>query len=247
MRRIAWSLSAVMVLAGCAQKQSSLLLERHARGPLAEASAVGHPITWRLDPGAHTQEQRKIEVEITFASIGFLDQFFNNRAVFGPFAGSNPYFLENIVFYVKISNHSDKPIKVDPMGFILVDDRGNQYATINEDYVNALAEARTPIQTATRGVFEEARPGYFGVGVPIGKIFNTKPQGRFALIKRSSLQAGLLYPGVVHDGLVAFWSPDAQATTLRLILTNIQTDLDANGVPQASLEFPFTFTVIPKK
>ncbi|MBI3011740.1 MAG: hypothetical protein HYY58_04555, partial [Candidatus Omnitrophica bacterium] len=130
-----------------------------------------------------------------------------------------------------------------PAEFILVDDRGNQYGTINEDYVTAIAESRAPVSTLTRGVIAEARPGYFGVGLPIGKMFAAKPQGRFALIKQSSLQGGFLYPNVVHDGLIAFWSPSIRARSVRLLITNVRTGFDANGLPKVSMEFPFTFHV----
>ena len=244
MRRLLGTTVGIVLLAGCATKTSSLLLERHARGPLAEIPAVAHRRNWELEPVTQTQEQGKVEVSVTFASSKYLREFFSNRDIFGGYAGSSPYFLENLVCYVKVANKSNERILINPSEFALVDDRGNQYATINEDYVTALAEARAPVSTVTRGMLEEARPGYFGVGVPIGKMFATKPQGRFALIKQSSLQNGLIYPGVVHDGLIAFWSPSVQATSLRLLVTNVKTAFDANGWPRTSLEFPFTFHVL---
>ena len=237
-------LAVITILAGCGGRKSSLLLERHARGPLTESKLVAQRVLWQLEPATQTQEQRKIEVTATFASTEFLSKLFSDHAIFGPYAGPNPYFLENLVFYVKIANRSDKRILIDPTAFALVDDRGNQYSTINEDYVTALAEARAPMATVTRGVIEEARPGYFGVGLPVGKVFASKPQGRFALIKQSSLQRGLLYPGVVHDGLIAFWSPAKGTVSIRLLVTNVKTDFDANDWPQATLEFPFTFNVL---
>lgn len=233
----------VIVGSGCG-KQSSLLLERHARGPMVDAATVGQRVDWRLTPETQTQEQHKVEVSVTFASQDYLKHFFSNRAVFGRFAGANPYFLENLVFYVKINNKSDERVLLSPTQFVLIDDRGNQYSPINEDYVTAIAESRTPVATATRGVLEDARPGYFGLSLPVGKIVGMKPQGRFALIKQSSLQNGLLYPGVVHDGLVAFWSPAHQITSLRLLITNLKTDFNAYDFAQASLEFPFTLTVV---
>ena len=244
MRHVVGSAVAIALLAGCASKTSSLLLERHARGPLAETPSVAHRMDWQLEPVTQTLEQGKVEVNVTFASSKYLREFFSNRDLFGGFAGSNPYFLENVVFYVKIANRSAERILLNPVEFILTDDRGNQYSTINEDYVTAIAEARAPVSTMTRGVIEEARPGYFGVGVPIGRMFATKPQGRFALIKQSSLQGGFLYPNVVHDGLVAFWSPSIQAKGVRLLITNVRSGFDATGSPKASMEFPFTFHVL---
>ena len=244
MRQTIAGVAIILILTGCSGGKSSLLIERHARGPLTESKLVAQRVLWKLDPMTQTQEQQKVEVTATFASTEFLSKLFSDQAIFGSYAGSNPYFLENLVYYVKIANRSDKRILINPTEFALVDDRGNQYGTINEDYVTALAESRAPMATVTRGVIEDARPGYFGVGLPIGKLVATKPQGRFALIKQSSLQRGLLYPGVVHDGLIAFWSPAKGATSVKLLVTNIKTDFDANDFPQTTLEFPFTFNIL---
>ncbi len=245
MRYIVIGLTALLVIAGCGKSRKSvLLLERFARGPLADAPFVGQRTAWHVEPSTHSQEQRHVEVTATYASNEYLHQFFSNRAVFGDLAGSNPYFPQQMVFYVKIANKSDERIRLSPSQFTLVDDRGNQYTPLNVDYVTAYAEYRAPISTITRGILEEARPGYFGFSVPVGKIFlPRKPKTRFALIQQSSIQTGDLYPGVVHDGLIAFWSPMKDAKSLRLLITNLKTDFDANDFPQTSLEFSFTFNV----
>ena len=234
----------ILMITGCGSHKSSLLLERHARGPLTEAPLVGQGIAWNFEPVTQTQEQRKIEVTATFASQGFLTKLFSDRTIFGPYAGANPYFLQNLVFYIKVTNRSEKRISINPIEFALIDDRGNQYSTINEDYVTAIAEARAPMATVTRGVIEDARPGYFGVGLPVGKVFNMHPQGRFALIKQSSLQRGILYPGVIHDGLIAFWSPARGTKKVQLLVTNLKTEFDANDIPETTLEYSFTFNAI---
>jgi len=230
---------------GCGGRTSSLLLERHAVGPLTDISDIGQAVVWRLEPVTQTHEQGKVEVTVSFASDTYLKELFSNKKVFKDFAGLNPYFPENLVFYVKVANRSDRRVRINPAEFILIDDRGNQYAPLNVDYVTALEDARRPVATATRQVLQSASPGYFGLSFPIGKLVAQKPQQRFALIKQSSLQGGFIYPGVVHDGLVAFWSPMQQAKTLRLLLSNIKTDFDATELPQTSLEFPFTFQAGP--
>jgi hypothetical protein len=91
-------------------------------------------------------------------------------------------------------------------------------------------------------MLESASPGYFGFSVPVGKLFGGKPQNRLALLEQSSLQPGYLFPGVVHDGLVAFWNPGATAKRFRLLITSIKTAFNANDEPTASLEFPFEFS-----
>ena len=231
----------VIVASGCGARKSSLLLERNARGPLSEALLVAKRFEWHLEPVRQTQTQEGIEVMVNHASREFLDRFFKNKDLFGEYAGRNPYYLENVVFYVQISNTSDGKIFVDPGAFALLDDRGNQYAMIGMDYVTALGEARAPFATATRGVVEEARPGDFGISLPVGKMVSAKPQGQFALLKQSALQAGYYFPGVVHDGIIAFWNPSTSATKLKLFITNVKADFGADNLPKTSLEFAFEF------
>lgn len=246
MRKALVALVVVGLLSGCAKggKRSSLLLERYARGQLAEASLAGGRVDWQLSPVSQTQQQEGVEVSVTYAPSEYLKKFFSDKTVFKEFAGSDPFFPENLIFYVKVANKSAKKIRLLPSEFVVVDDRGNQYGPLNVDYVTAYAEYKAPVSTMTRGLLEDARPGYFGVSLPVGKIVSSKPQGRFALIQQSSLQSGYLHPGVVHDGLISFWNPNKLAKQTKLILTNIKTDYDANDLPKKSLEFVFSFDTV---
>ena len=233
-----------MAIAGCGgTRKSSLLLERHSRGMLDESLAVGHYARWQVEPVMQTKTQSGVEVIANYASQEFLNNFFKNEKVFGPYAGHNPYYAEHFVFYVKVANRSQRKIGINPAEFALIDDRGNQLSAIGVDYVTAFAEFRQPVSTVTRGVIEEARPGYFGFSLPVGRFFAQKPQWRFALLKQSSLQAGYLHSSVAHDGLIAFWNPSTEAKTIKLILTNIKTDFDANDWPRESLDVVFEFKV----
>ena len=246
MRQIWLSMVMLVILNGCAGHKSSLLLERQVRGSLTEEALVGRAVPWHLQPVTLTKTQKGIEVTVTAASREFLKGFFSNRATFGDFAGTNPFFPEHLVFYVKIANHGDKQISINPTVFAVTDDRGNQYHVLGEDYITAFAESRQPKATLTRGVLEEARPGYFGVRLPVGKLFAAKPQGRLALLSQSALKPGPLFPGTVYDGLISFWNPPATANTLRLLLTEIKTDFDADDLPKTSVDFVFEFdTVTP--
>ncbi len=236
----------LLAAAGCSsvKRTSSLSLERRARGALTEELDVAQGISWQLDPASQTQDQEGVEVSVTFAPSAYLAQLFRNRQIFGPYAGKNPFFPENIVFYVKVANRSQQRIRIDPNLFVLVDDRGNQYSPLTADYIDALEEARQPVVTTTRGLLSEARPGYFGLSLPVGKLVSAKPQGRFALIKQSALLGGYLYPGVVYDGLVSFWSPNRKITNLRLLVSGVKTDFDPDDVAHKALEFPFAFQVV---
>ena len=244
MLQVWWSMAMLIILSGCAGRKSSLLLERQVRGSLGEEARVGHPVPWHLQPVTQTKTQKGIEVTVNYASREFLRGFFSDRAVFGDFAGTNPFFPEHLVFYVKVVNHSDKPISINPTVFVVTDDRGNQYHVLGQDYITAFAESRQPMATLTRGVLEEARPGYFGVGLPVGKIFAAKPQGRLALLSQSALKPGPLFPGTVYDGLISFWNPPAVANTLRLLLTEVKTDFDSEDVPKTSVDFVFEFDAV---
>lgn len=226
---------------GCGRK-SSLLLQRQARGPLLAESTVAQAVRWTLEPGNQTKTVGDVDVTVLHAGPQYLQQLFSNKSVFGEYAGLNPYFPEQVVFYVKVTNRSGKKIRIDPGDFVLLDDRGSQYALLGIDYTTALEEAKTPTATVTRGMLEDARPGYFGVGLPIGKFMGAKPQRRYALLTMAGLQAGVMHHGVTYDGLIVFWAPNQQATQLKLLLTNIKTDFNANDWPQTSLEVAFDFT-----
>ena len=244
MRWIAVWLGCVIGLAGmtgCAGRKSSLLLERQARGPIDEEPSIAQPIEWKLDPVMQTQTAAGVELTVNHCSREFLKNFFSNKELFGHYAGASPYYPEYLVFYVKIANRSQKKIRINPPEFTLIDDRGNQYATVGVDYVTAFAEYRKPVSTTSRSVLEGASPGYFGLSIPVGKLFVQKPQGQFALLQQSSIQPGYVYPGVVYDGLIAFWNPTPKATALRLLITNVKTDFDANDWPKTALDFSFEF------
>ena len=242
-RAVMCAMGIVMVCGiGCATRKSSLLLERRGRGPLNESSTIGQGGEWRLTPQVQTLTKSEVEVYVNHTSREYQKNFFSDRKVFKEYAGTTPYFPEFLVFYVKITNRSDKKIRLNPAEFVMTDDHGNQYSAVGVDYVTAFAEYRAPVSTTTRGVLEGASPGYFGVSFPVGKFIAQKPQGRYALLQQSALQPGHLYPGVVYDGLIAFWTPATDAKTLRLLLTNINTDFDANDIPKTTLEFPFEFS-----
>ena len=124
--------------------------------------------------------------------------------------------------------------------FKLIDDRGNQLETIGHNYIEAFTKYQTPISSTTRGIVEGASPGFYGISLPVGKAFR-KSQWRYALLKQSALQQGFLYANVVHDGLIAFWTPSNLAKKLTLRMSNIRTDFDAKGEPVTSLDFVYEF------
>jgi len=243
MRWLMIGLVGALCATGCGGRKSSLLLERQARGPMAEEPEVAKSVQRSVTPVMQTLAKGNIEILVNYASAEYQKNFFANKKMFGAYAGKSPYFPEHLVFYVKITNKSEKKIAISSIEFVLIDDRGNQYGTVGTDYVTAFAEYRSPVSSTTRGLLSDARPGYFGLSFPVGKMVATKPQGQFALLQQSALQIGYLYPGVTHDGLVAFWNPSTTASKVRLLLTNIKTDFGADDLPKTTLEFPFEFNV----
>jgi hypothetical protein len=228
---------------GRSRRKSSLLMERPAYGRIEAMASVAKPVAWRLEPAQQTKTERGVEATVEHASPEFLKQFFSNRDIFQNFAGSNPFFPEHLVFYVRLANRSERRVSVNPGAFVLVDDLGTQYHPIGVDYITAFEEYRRGFSTMTRNLFEDASPGYFGVSVPVGRLFFKKPQARFALATQTSFKAGPLFPGVVYDGLVPYWGPSTGATRLRLILSNVKADFDANDVPKTAFEIAFDFAV----
>jgi len=230
----------MLAIGGCSGRKSSLLLGRFARGSLVDARSVAQPLTPRLIPSSQTDVQNDIEVTVTHAPREYQDDLFRNEAIFGKFAGKNPYYPQQLVFYVRIANRSSTEAFVDVTQFKLIDDRGNQLETIGHDYIEAFTKYSTPISSTTRGIVEGASPGFYGISLPIGKAFR-KSQWRYALLQQSALQQGFLYADVIHDGLIAFWTPSNLARTLTLRMSNIRTDFDAKGEPVTSLDFVFEF------
>lgn len=245
MERLAFVISILLLVflavAGCSARKSSLLLGRFARGTLDDAQSVALPNTWELSPSTQTDSQNGgVEITVSYASISYQEKIFYNKDLFGEYAGRNPYYDQQLVFYVRVSNQSGDAVLLSPDQFVLIDDRGNQLATVGHDHIDALTKAKSPVSTTTRGIVEGASPGYFGLSFPVGKLVRAS-QWRYALLTQSALQRGFLYPAVVHDGLIAFWTPSSFTKKLTLRLPNIKTDFSSYDRPATSLEFIFEF------
>ncbi len=236
---------AVLVAAGtfgCASKKSSLLLERAAHGQMADTTMVARGLEGRLEPLTQSKTDKDVEISVTYASSDYLKDFFSNKEVFGPYAGKNPYYPEHLVFYLKAANKSSGRILIDLHDIVLVDDHGNQFSAIGLDYVTALGDSKTPVSNVTRGMIEDARPGYFGFSLPVGRMVTSKSQGPFALLKQSAFESGYLYPGVVHDGLVAFWAPNRSAKQIKLFVSKVRTEFNPDDTAKSAVDFIFDFT-----
>lgn len=242
--RVLMLLVVVLTAAGCARR-ASVLMERSAKGPVAGERELALQSKIELAPNSQTIEHEGIELTVSYASHEYLKTYFQNRDLFGSDAGINPYFPDNLVLYMRIANRSAQKIKIDPNDCILLDDLNNQYQYLPLDTITTIAESRAPIASFTRSTLRDARPGYFGVSVPAGAPLAGmvgNPQQRYALLKQVNINPGLLYPGVVYDGFVAFWTPHRAAVTLRAVWP-LKTELNANDEPQRVIDFDLPFTV----
>ena len=242
--RIALAAAVFLIAAGCARR-ASVLMERSAKGPVAAERELARQFKVELLPPSQTLEHEGIELTVSFASSDYLKTYFQNRELFGKDAGLNPYFPDNLVLYMRIANRSAQKIKIDPNDCVLLDDLNNQYQSLPLDTITTLAASRAPIASFTRSTLQEARPGYFGVSVPVGAPlagFVGNPQQRYALLKQVNINPGFLYPGVVYDGFVSFWTPHRSAATLRAVWP-IKMELNANDEPQKVIDFELSFTV----
>jgi hypothetical protein len=171
-RAVIWGLVLGLGVAGCSGKKSSLMLERRARGPIAEEPRIAKAAEWQLDPSTQTLAKNDIEVNVNFASHNYLKNFFASKELFGNYAGNTPYYPEHMVFYLTVMNRSDQKVLINPQDFVLVDDRGNQLGTVGVDYVTAFHDVKRPVATTTREMLGSASPGYLGFSLPIGKMFS---------------------------------------------------------------------------
>ncbi len=244
MRRVGfWVMGLAVLSTGCASgKVSSLLIERPARGPLEDVPRIGRGVAWVLEPGTQTQTSDNISVTVTHAAPEWQAQFFQNQDLFGKYAGKEPFFPEQLVFYVKVANGGQGRIAIDPDQFVLIDDRGNQYQTLSRDYLLEFASSRAGAQDTARSVVQDFRPGWWGISVPVGKMLTPKSRWRFTILERSMLKAGVMHPKTTYDGLIAFWTPVAETASLRLHVSGVKMRFDPGDEPKASLEFPFDFT-----
>ena len=238
-------IAALLCVSPACKSDRGLISDRRALGPIEESGRIGLPAILRLEPVEQTQEHDGVVVSVKHADETFLTELFSDQEIFGKAVGENPFWSEHLVFYVEVSNGTGQRVQVNPATFIVVDDRGNQYSALSAESVAALEEYhRSSISSTTRSVADDVEPGYFGVKIPVGR-FLVRESKRLALIKRTGLLSGVLYPEVAHSGLLAFWTPSTRAKKLRLIMSDIR-KVGPNGTPQECFEVQFEFTIRPR-
>ncbi|MBI4355069.1 MAG: hypothetical protein HY597_01285 [Candidatus Omnitrophica bacterium] len=231
-------------LTGCSRHRSALMFERRVMGAVETVGPirdVGLPIA--LDPPVATVTKEGVEVTVRYASGPYLNAYFKNRAIFGEYAGLNPYYPLNLVFYVKLVNKHGDRIKIDPAQFVVIDDVNTQYEYLSPDFMISIAESKDTAGRMVRAAIES--PSWYGIHP--GQVLTGvagQSQQRHALLKQVTMTPGYLHNGVTYDGMIAFWQPLRPARKLRLVLSGIKTDFDANDWPKNSIDVDFEFKLI---
>jgi hypothetical protein len=204
-----------------------------------EALSVGR----RLTPATASLSQQGIDVTVRYASPEELEKFFENKEVFGPLAGKNPYPVETLIFFVRVANHSGKKIRVNPDDFVLIDNLNIQYAELSPDNISALYESKANLWSFAKTTGDLA-PGPYGAPLKVAGVMGAgSGRKQHYLIKQVRLAGGFVYPGIAYDGYVTFSRPHPNATSLRLLISNIKSDFNAADVPGNAVHFEFPFTI----
>ncbi len=196
----------------------------------------------RLNPATASLSKEGIDVTVRYASTDELDKFFENKEVFGPLAGKNPYPPGTLVFFVRIANHSAKKIRINPDDFVVIDNLNIQYAELAPDNISALYESKANLWSFAKTTGDLA-PGPYGAPLKVaGALGAGSGRKQHYLIKQVRLAPGYVYPGIAYDGYVAFPRPHPSTRSMRLLIFN-KTDFNAADVPANAVPFEFSFTV----
>lgn len=230
----------LLLAGGCGPRL--LMLER-PKGEIGLRQPEGLPLAVKIDPVSAASSKAAIDVTIRYASPEELDKFFERKEVFGNLASKNPYPPHTLVFYVKLSNHSGKKIKVNPGDFLMIDNLNIQYAELSPDDISAIYESKASLWSFAKTTGDLA-PGPYGIPLKVAGVAGSGGARKLHyLIKQVRLAAGMVFPGVAYDGYVAFPRPHPNATSVRLIIGSLKTDFDPADVPTASSDFEFPFHI----
>ena len=196
-----------------------------------------------LAPATASLSKEGVDVTVRYATPEELEKFFQNKEIFGPQAGKNPYPAETLVFFIKVANFSGKKIRVNPEDFVLIDNLNIQYAELSADNISAVYEARANTWSFAKSTGDLA-PGFYGAPLKVaGALGSGGGRKQHYLIKQVRLAAGYVFPGIAYDGYVAFPRPHPNANSVRLLIHNIKTDFNAADLPANAIHFEFPFTI----
>lgn len=196
-----------------------------------------------LNPATASLSKEGVDVTVRYATSEELDKFFENKEVFGPLAGKNPYPADTLVFFVKVANFSGKKIRVNPEDFVLIDNLNIQYSELSADNISALYESKANVWSFAKTTGDLA-PGPYGAPFKVAGVLGAGGgRKQHYLIKQVRLAVGYVFPGIAYDGYVAFPRPHPNAVSVRLLIHNIKTDFNAADLPANAIHFEFPFAI----
>ena len=197
----------------------------------------------RLNPATASQSKEGVDVTIRYASPEELEKFFEDKKIFGPLAGKNPYPPHTMVFFIKVANFSGKKIYVNPETFVLIDNLNIQYSELSPDNISSLYESKSSIWSFARTTGDLA-PGPYGAPFKVASAMGAgSGRKQHYLIKQVRLAAGYIFPGIAYDGYVAFPRSHPSTSSIRLLIHNLKTDFNAADEPANAIHFEFPFGV----
>jgi hypothetical protein len=209
------------------------------RQPEPELKAI------RLNPATTSLSKDGIDVTIRYASAEELNKFFEDKKIFGPLAGKNPYPPNTLVFFIKVANFSGKKIFVAPEYFVMIDNLNIQYSELSPDNISSLYESKASLWSFAKTTGDLA-PGPYGMPFKAAGVMGAgSGRKQHYLIKQVRLAAGYVFPGIAYDGYVSFPRPHPNATSVRLMIHNLKTDVDAADKPANAIHFEFPLQIEP--
>lgn len=242
-RGIALLLLGTFLAGGCAGRGKLVHEQRYKRRLELTAEQNGLLYEFQCSPSKLKLLQEGVEIEVEAVSQTFLNGLFADKRIFHHLAGLNPYLPQNLVFYVKISNNSQKRIQVHPGNAVLLDHLGSQYQFLSPDYIVALSMAKGTTTGAVKTI-AGAAPGFYGAGLGFATAFSRDPEEkRLSLLNIVTLTSGIVHPQVVYDGYIAFLKPAHETEQITLVFPDVKTGFNSNDEPQQSFDFYFDFDV----
>ncbi len=233
-------LGVTLVGSGCG---NHLAMTERPKGQIEMRRREELPISIVVDPVTSSLSKNGIDVTIRYASPEELNKFFENKEIFGPLAGKNPYPSETLLFYVKVGNYSGKKIRVNPDDFVLIDNLNIQYTELSPDAISALYESKANIWSFAKTTGDLA-PGPYGLPFKVaGAMGVGSGRKTHYLIKQVRLAGGYVHPGIAYDGYVAFPRPHPNATSIRILIAGLKTDFNPADVPNVTVDFEFPLSI----
>lgn len=241
-----WGVIGIVCVAatGCAT-DSTLLGQRYSKQQFVLAPEGGRATSGGelvLEPPSQTLQKDGIEISVEYASRAYLHEFLKSPGWAGK-RHKNPYPDQLMVFYVKVSNHSDQRVRIDPSRFVVLDDLNAQHDLVGIEYAAASRGVSRQVHSLSQTGGQYA-PGFYSAPFEVANVLLERPaRGRLDAMRALSLPGGMVYHNVTYDGFVAFDRPRPGAKQFRFLMPHVQTHFDAKDEAGKFLDFEFVFGI----